>query len=81
MEKDLGVPFDRPHVDTQVAKANRIVGLLCISFVHRDKDTFTTLFKVMVFPHLEYGNTIWAPSLQEVKELIESMKRRDTIPT
>ena len=58
-EKDLGVTCDqklkfRQHIDTQVAKANRMVGLIRRSFVYLDKDTFSTLFKVIVRPHLEY---------------------------
>ena len=82
-EKDLGVTCDqklkfRQHIDTQAAKANRMVGLRRRSFVYLDKDTFSTLFKVIVRPHLEYGNTIWAPSLKKDKDLIESVQRRAT---
>ena len=36
------------------------------------------MISLMERPHLEYGNTIWAPTLKEGKELIESIQRRAT---
>ena len=82
-EKDIGVTMDqdlkfRIHIDSTVAKANRLVGMIRRSFVFLDKSTFKNLFKVIVRPHLEYGNIIWAPRTKKDRDLIESVQRRAT---
>ena len=40
--------------------------------------TFSTLYKSMVRPHPEYGNTIWGPYYQGDIELVESVQRTAT---
>ena len=82
-EKDLGVLVDKElkfskHIETQVNKANRIVGLIRRSFTHLDRDNMRQLFIALVRPHLEFGNVAWAPRLQKDKDLIESVLRRAT---
>ena len=67
--KDLGVIIDNNskfHIHSASAskKANQILGIIKKSYNTRDALTFSTLYKSMVRPHLEYGNTIWGPYYQ-----------------
>ena len=60
-EKDLGVIIDdtlKFHVHTAAAakKANQVLGIIKKSYVTRDADTISTLYKAMVRSLLEYGN-------------------------
>ena len=61
MEKDLGVHMDpelkfSQHLERQVNKANRLLGLIRRSFDYLDCDTMKLLFAALVRPHLEFGN-------------------------
>ena len=40
------------------------------SFTYMDKNMFTTLYKSIVRPHLEYGSNIW--SVMHKKEAIQT---------
>ena len=69
MEKDLGVIIDdsskfRVHTAAAIKKANRALGMVKKAYTSRDQITISTLYKAMVRPHLEYGNTIWSPFSQ-----------------
>ena len=60
-EKDLGIPMDSElkfskHVEEQVNKANRILGLIRRSYEQLDKESMNLLFTALVRPHLEFGN-------------------------
>jgi hypothetical protein len=82
-EKDIGVYVDKDlrfkeHINTTVSKANRLVGLIRRSFVYIDIPTFRNLFKVIVRPHLEYGNLIWSPRTKMDRDAIEGVQRRAT---
>ena len=62
-EKDLGIIIDdtlKFHQQTACAvkKANQLLGVVKRSINTRDETTITMLFKSMVRPHLEYGNTV-----------------------
>ena len=83
LEKDLGVNIDPTlkfslHIEGQVNKANRIMGLIRRSYQYLDGDSFSRLFTALVRPHLEYCNVAWAPRLKKDKILIESVLRRGT---
>ena len=61
--KDLGVLFDsclkfHQHI---TSIANGILGLIKKSFESLDPDMLARLFKTLVRPIIEYGNTIWGP--------------------
>ena len=63
---DLGVMVDdklRFHIHAASAskKANQILGVIKKTYVTRDADKISTLYKSMVRPHLEYGNAISGP--------------------
>ena len=82
-EKDLGVTidcrleFDR-HIKNIVAKANRTLGMIRISFECMDKNMFLDLYKELVRPLLEYCVQAWSPYKRKHIDLIEGVQRRAT---
>ena len=83
MEKDLGIIVDSEltfskHVETQVGKANRLVGLIRRSFTYMDKNCMRQLFIALVRPHLEFGNVAWSPQFKKEADLIEKVQERAT---
>ena len=66
VERDLGVMVDSElkfskHVECQVKKANRILGLIKRSFVYLDGNISKQMFVALVCPHLEFVNVAWSP--------------------
>ena len=83
LEKDIGVHMDPElrflqHLERQVNKAYRLLGLIRRSFDYLDCDAMKLLFAALVRPHLEFGNCVWAPYLEKDKKVIESVLRRAT---
>ena len=63
IEKDLGVIIDytlnfQDHTAKAAKKANQVLGIMKKSYNTTDKMTICTLYKAIVRPQLEYGNTI-----------------------
>ena len=61
LDKDLGVYIDpelkfSKHVERQVNKANRIIGLIHRSYEYFDMEVMKKLFTSLVQSHLEFGN-------------------------
>ena len=82
-EKDLGVYIDNvlkfsTHAERAANKGSQLVGMIRRSFDHLDGPLLAQLFKCFVRPHLEYGNTIWAPFYEKDTTLIENVQRRAT---
>ena len=82
-EKDLGVIIDdqltfHKHIATAVKKANRMLGLIKSTFACHDVDILPRLYTSLVRPHLESGNTIWAPQTKKDEMLVEAVQRRAT---
>ena len=82
-ERDLGVIVDKElkfskHVETQVNKVNRILGLVRRSFEHLDIDSMRMLFVGLIRPHLEFAVSTWNPRFEKDKYLIEGVLRRAT---
>lgn len=82
-EKDLGVWVDQDlkfteHITQQVAKANKILGLIRRSFSTLNKHTFNLMYKSLVRTHLEYGNVICYPQYEKDAILLENVQRRAT---
>jgi ribonuclease P/MRP protein subunit RPP40 len=80
-EKDLGVTVDKKltfanHVEKKVNVANRILGLIRVSYSYLDVPTLRELFKSLVRPHLEYANSVWSPMYLKESHLIESVLQR-----
>jgi hypothetical protein len=83
IERDLGVQIDSElkfsqHIETQVNKANRLLGLIRRSYDYLDCESMRLLFIALVRPHLEFGNVVWAPKLERDKKLVEGVQRRAT---
>ena len=83
VEKDLGVLVDKDlkftqHIESQVKKANRLLGLIRRSFTFMDKECMKQLFTSLVRPHLEFGNVAWAPYLEKHIKAIENVQHRAT---
>ena len=79
-EKDLGVTFDSrlqfsTHIAACTSKANQRIGLLRRNFKFVDEETFMPLYKALVRPILEYGNSVWKPFFKKDSELLEKMQR------
>ena len=83
LEKDLGVHMDptlnfSKHCERAANKANRIVGLIRRSFSYMDSSMLTQLYKGLVRPHLEYGNTVWSPLFKKDAIILENVQHRAT---
>lgn len=83
VEKDLGVHVDKNlsfehHMTETVKKANRVLGMISRFIEHKDSSIMIPLFKALVRPILEYGNTVWCPFLRKHCDLIEKVQRRFT---
>ena len=82
-ERDLGVLIDNElkfsqHIKSIVAKANRMIGLIKISFESVDKDMFKTLYNALIRPLLEYCVHAWSPHMEGDIALLENVQRRAT---
>ena len=82
-EKDLGVHVDsdlkfRKQAATAVSKASQVMAVIRKSFQLIDKITLPLLFKTLVRPHLEYGNTVWGPFNRADQRRVERVQRRAT---
>ena len=78
IERDLGVQVDKDlrfsqHIETQVNKANRLLGLIRRSYEPVDAESMQLLFVAFVRPHLEFGNVMWSPRLKNDKKLVEGV--------
>ena len=82
-EKDLGVIFDRNlnfdrHIHDCVCRSNRIVGIIYRSFEFMGVSLFLSLYKSIIRPLLEYGNSVWSPLYKRQSISIENVQRRAT---
>ena len=79
-EKDLGAIIESKlkfssHIDNQVKKANRLMGLIRRSYSFLDIVSFKYLFISLIRSHLEYCVTVWYPLLKKDKDLIQNVLR------
>jgi hypothetical protein len=82
-EKDLGITIDsklnfQQHINIQVKKANKKLGIINRTFNYMDKEMFSVLYKILVRPHLEYGSVVWSVINKKEAILIENVQRRAT---
>ena len=66
MEKDLAIYIDsdlkfQRQAASAASKATQILSQICRSIELHDCVPLPLLYKSLVRPHLEYGNTIWGP--------------------
>ena len=82
-EKDIGVTIDtnlsfEQHIQNQVNKANRNLGIIRRSFKYLDIEKFCLLYKALVRPQLEYAASVWSPYKRKDIDSIENVQRRTT---
>ncbi|KAK3084777.1 hypothetical protein FSP39_018740 [Pinctada imbricata] len=83
VEKDLGIQIDNKlkfieHIHLSVKTANQRLGIIRRNFHYLDKESFTTLYKSIVRPHLEYASSAWSTVNKREAALIENTQRRAT---
>jgi hypothetical protein len=81
--RDLGILVSRnlifsEYINSQVIKANRILGMIRRTFLRLDYKTFTLLYKALVRPHLEYCHHLTYPCLEKDWKSLENVQRRAT---
>ena len=81
--KDIGVTFDsslnfEAHMSEKINKANSLMGIIRRTFDHMDEQYFSTIFKSLIRPHIEYANQIWSPHLKKHTTYLENVQRRAT---
>ena len=82
-EKDLGIIIDnelkiQEHINTQVKRANRMLGVVKRSFTFLDNEMFLTLYKSLIRPYLEYGSNVWSVMYRKEDVTIDNVQRRAT---
>ena len=83
IEKDLGIQVDDKlsfsyHIECQVNKANRILGMIRRSFTFLNQDIMKQLYVSMVRPLLEFSNVAWSPRYIKDQNLLEKVQKRAT---
>ena len=59
-------------------KANRMLGLIRRTILHKDQPILVALYKSVVRPHLEYCCSAWSPRYVKDKECLEKVQHRFT---
>ena len=82
-ERDLGVLVDdnlkfREQASSATSKATRVLAVIRKSFAHIDMFTLPLLYKALVRPLLEYGNSTWGPFNRADEQALEKVQRRAT---
>ena len=83
IEKDLGILIDNEltfakHIRNKVSQANRLIGLIRITFESLNDEMFTNLYNTLIRPLLEYCVQAWSPHLKKDILLLENVQRRAT---
>ena len=63
-----------------INKANSMMGIIQRTFEYLELDDkcFSTVFKSLVRPHIEYANQVWSPYLMKHITALENVQRRAT---
>ena len=82
-ERDLGVLIDNKldfgkHIKNIVGKANRVLGMIRVSFVCLNIPMFLNMYTSLVRPLLEYCVQVWSPYKSKYIKLLEGVQRRAT---
>lgn len=66
----------RAHIDYISTKLSRICGILCKVRSFLNRENLITLYNTLVYPHLNYGNIIWANNYKtRFKKLVTLQKK------
>ena len=60
----------------KINKANSMMGLICISFIHMDEDMLKKLFKALVRQLLQYANLAWLPTKVKDKQELKMFNKK-----
>ena len=63
-------------MNRMIGEANRLLGMLKMTFESRDPKLWKELYVSLVRPHLEYAVQAWNPHLQGEIDKIERVQRR-----
>ena len=82
-EKDLGVLIDNKldfgkHINSIVGRANRVLGMIRVSFACLNIQMFLNMYTALVRPLLEYCVQVWSPYKIGQIKLLERVQRRAT---
>ena len=82
-ESDLGVLMDselkfHPHVAKVLKKCKSLLAIIKRSFACLNKRIVTKLYKAMIRPVIEYGNSVWGPFYKGDQVMLEKLQRRIT---
>ena len=67
------------HVVEVVNKANKVLCLIKRTIGSVNKEIFSTLYKALVRPILEYASPVWCPYLVKNNVLLEKVQRRASL--
>ena len=78
--KYLGVTIDEnlkwtQHIQETAAEANKTLGLLKRNFRECNRNVRSTTYQTMVRPVLEYAATVWDPTCEKDKKILEDVQR------
>ena len=73
-----GKTFYGRHTAQHQLQANKILGLIKLSFVHIDCELFLKLYKSFVRPTVDYCNAIWYPDTKK-KNMVPIYKKEKEI--
>ena len=81
VEKDLGILVDnkmnfKNHVAMATTKVNKILGIIRRSYDHLTPATSVLLYKFLVMPIIEYGNSVWQLRYKTLCCALEVVQRR-----
>ena len=62
----------------KINKANSMMGIIQRTFEYLYDKCFSTVFKSLVRPHIEYANQVWSPYLMKHITALENVQRRAT---
>ena len=66
------------HTSEVAMKANRVLACIRRGFINLNEHVLLRLYKSLVRPILEYGNTIWEPHFVLDRRKLEGVQRRAT---
>ena len=82
-ERDLGIQVDsmlkfHDHAAIVVKKCKYLMSIIKRSFKCLDKKMMMKLYKSLIRPVIEYGNSVWGPGFKGDEEKVEKIQRRVT---
>lgn len=78
-QNDLGVLSFSAHISSVSSSCFKLIGIMIKKvFGTLNKKQFTSIFKTLIRPKLDYCSSIWSPGLQKDIDLIEKVQRRAT---